>query len=143
MKSKQILQATKKTLALLLVGFSLSSCAILDAQTGASNGGQSSSSSVVQNATSRNAAVVVPEADDNIAAEQRAIINEINRDGVALQYDGVPELGPIPVEPLTENVVEFNYEQADLRLVLEELAAALDVSIVIDQIGRASCRERV
>ena len=132
MKSKQILQATKKTLALLLVGFSLSSCAILDAQTGASNGGQSSSSSVVQNATSRNAAVVVPEADDNIAAEQRAIINEINRDGVALQYDGVPELGPIPVEPLTENVVEFNYEQADLRLVLEELAAALDVSIVID-----------
>ena len=132
MKSKQILQTTKKPLALLLVGFSLSSCAILDAQTGASNGGQSSSSSVVQNATSRNAAVAVPEANDNIAAEQQAIINEINRDGAALQYDGVPELGPIPLEPLTENVVEFNYEQADLRLVLEELAAALDVSIVID-----------
>ena len=132
MKSKQILQATKKPLALLLVGFALSSCAILDAQTGASNGGQSSSSSVVQNATSRNAAVVVPEADDNIAAEQQAIINEINRDGAALQYEGFPELGPIPEEPLTENVVEFNYEQADLRLVLEELAAALDVSIVID-----------
>ena len=69
MKSKQILQATKKPLPLLLVGFALSSCAILDAQTGASNGGQSSSSSVVQNATSRNAAVAVPEANDNIAAE--------------------------------------------------------------------------
>jgi general secretion pathway protein D len=131
-KSKQILQATKKPLALLLVGFALSSCAVLDAQPGAGNGGQSRSNSVAQNATSRNAAVVVPEADDNIAAEQQAIINEINRDGAPLQYDGVPELGPIPVETLTGNVVEFNYEQADLRLVLEELAAALDVSIVID-----------
>ena len=132
MKSKQILQATKKSLAILLVGFALSSCAILDAQSGVRIDGQSSSNSVVQNATSRNAAVAVPEANDNIAAEQQAIINEINRDGAALQYDGFPELGPIPVEPLTENVVEFNYEQADLRLVLEELAAALDVSIVID-----------
>jgi general secretion pathway protein D len=131
-KSKQILQATKKPLALLLVGFALSSCAVLDAQSGASNGRQSSSNSATRNATSPRIAVVVPEADDNIAAEQQAIINEINRDGAALQYDGVPELGPIPVEPLTENVVEFNYEQADLRLVLEELAAALDVSIVID-----------
>ncbi len=132
MKSMQILQATKNPLALLLVGFALSSCAVLDAQSGASNGGQSSSSSVARKATSRNAAVVVPQTDDNIAAEQQAIINEINRDGAALQYDGVPQLGPIPVESLTENVVEFNYEQADLRLVLEELAAALDVSIVID-----------
>jgi general secretion pathway protein D len=131
-KSKQILQATKNPLALLLVGFALSSCAVLDAQPGAGNGGQSSSNSVAQNATNRNAAVVVSEADDNIAAEQQAIINEINRNGAPLQYDGVPEIGPIPVETLTGNVVEFNYEQADLRLVLEELAAALDVSIVID-----------
>jgi len=131
-KSKQILQATKKPLALLLVGFALSSCAVLDAQSGAGNSGQSSSNSVTRNSTSRNAAVVMPQTDVNIAAEQQAIINEINRDGAALQYDGIPELGPTPVEPLTGNVVELNYEQADLRLVLEELAAALDVSIVID-----------
>jgi general secretion pathway protein D len=131
-KSKQILQATKKPLALLLVGFALSSCAVLDAQSGAGNSGQSSSNSVTRNSTSRNAAVVMPQTDVNIAAEQQAIINEINRDGAALQYDGIPELGPTPLEPLTGNVVEFNYEQADLRLVLEELAAALDVSIVID-----------
>ena len=132
MKSKQILQATKKPLALLLVGFALSSCAVLDAQPGAGNSGQSSSNSVTRNSTSRNAAVVMPQTDVNIAAEQQAIINEINRDGAALQYDGIPERGPTPVEPLTGNVVELNYEQADLRLVLEELAAALDVSIVID-----------
>ena len=132
MKSKQILQATKKPLALLLVGFALSSCAVLDAQSSAGNSGQSSSNSVTRNSTSRNAAVVMPQTDVNIAAEQQAIINEINRDGAALQYDGIPERGPTPVEPLTGNVVELNYEQADLRLVLEELAAALDVSIVID-----------
>ena len=132
MKSKQILQATKKPLALLLVGFALSSCAVLDAQSSANNAGQSSSNSGVRNVTSRNAVVAVPEPVDTIAAEQQAIINEINRDGAPLQYDGVPEPGPIPVESLTGNVVEFNYEQADLRLVLEELAAALDVSIVID-----------
>jgi general secretion pathway protein D len=131
-KSKQILQATKKPLALLLVGFALSSCAVLDAQSSANNAGQSSSNSGVRNVTSRNAVVAVPEPVDTIAAEQQAIINEINRDGAPLQYDGVPEPGPIPVESLTGNVVEFNYEQADLRLVLEELAAALDVSIVID-----------
>jgi general secretion pathway protein D len=131
-KSKQILQATKKPLALLLVGFALSSCAVLDAQSSANNAGQSSSNSGVRNVTSRNAVVAVPESVDTIAAEQQAIINEINRDGAPLQYDGVPEPGPIPVESLTGNVVEFNYEQADLRLVLEELAAALDVSIVID-----------
>ena len=132
MKSKQILQATKKPLALLLVGFALSSCAVLDAQSGAGNSGQSGSNSVARNSTSRNAAVVIPQTDVNIAAEQQVIIDEINRDGTALQYDGIPELGPTPLEPLTGNVVEFNYEQADLRLVLEELAAALDVSIVID-----------
>ena len=132
MKSKQILQATKKPLALLLVGFALSSCAVLDAQSSGNNAGQSSSNSGVRNVTSRNAVVAVPEPVDTIAAEQQAIINEINRDGAPLQYDGVPEPGPIPVESLTGNVVEFNYEQADLRLVLEELAAALDVSIVID-----------
>ena len=132
MKSKQILQATKKPLALLLVGFAISSCAVLDAQSSANNAGQSSSNSGVRNVTSRNAVVAVPEPVDTIAAEQQAIINEINRDGAPLQYDGVPEPGPIPVESLTGNVVEFNYEQADLRLVLEELAAALDVSIVID-----------
>jgi general secretion pathway protein D len=131
-KSKQILQATKKPLALLLVGFAFSSCAVLDTQVGASNGGQSSSNSAARNATSRNTAVVVPQADDTIAAQQQAIINEINRDGAALEFDGFQEVIPIPEQALVEDVVEFNYEQADLRLVLEELAAALDVSIVID-----------
>ncbi len=70
MKPKQILQATKKPLALLLVGFAFSSCAVLDTQVGASNGGQSSSNSAARNATSRNTAVVVPQEDDIIAVQQ-------------------------------------------------------------------------
>lgn len=132
MKSKQILQATKKPLALLLIGFALSSCTILDRRSDAGSGGQSSGSPVIANTASRNTAVVIPEAEGNISAEQQLIINEINRDGDALQFDGFEEATPTPVQALVEDVVEFNYEQADLRLVLEELANALDVSIVID-----------
>ncbi len=132
MKSKQILQATKKPLALLLVGIALSSCAVLDAQVGAGGGGQSSGNSVTRNTASSNTALAIPEATGNMSAEQQSIINEINRDGAALQFDGFQEVAPTPEEALVEDVVEFNYEQADLRLVLEELADALDVSIVID-----------
>lgn len=132
MKCKQILQATKKPLALLLAAFALSSCAVLDVQSDAGNGGQNNGNSVQRNATSRNTAVVIPQAESNISAEQQNIINEINRDGDALQFDGFREDPPAPVEASLEDVVEFNYEQADLRLVLEELANALDVTIVID-----------
>jgi general secretion pathway protein D len=38
----------------------------------------------------------------------------------------------VPVTFEGENIVELNYEQADLRIVLEELAQALDITIVID-----------
>ncbi|PCI77079.1 MAG: hypothetical protein COB20_09100 [SAR86 cluster bacterium] len=131
MKSKQILQATIKTLAALLVGFALSSCAVLDAQSNAGGGGQSSGNSVTSNSVIRNTAVVLPETGGNISAEQQATINEINRDGTVLQFDGFQETAPAPEQALAEPL-EFNYEQADLRLVLEELANALDVSIVID-----------
>ena len=60
------------------------------------------------------------------------MIDEINRDGATLEFDGFREVVPTSEQALAEDVVEFNYEQADLRLVLEELADALDVSIVID-----------
>jgi len=131
-KSKKTLQAIKNPLAFLLVGFTFSSCAVLDTQVGAGNGGQSGGNSVTRNAPSPNTAVVVPQAETSISAEQQAIINEINRDGVALEFDGFQEAAPAPEQALTEDVVEFNYEQADLQLVLQELADALDVSIVID-----------
>ena len=132
MKSKQIPQATKKLLAFLLAGFVLSSCAVLDKQASAGNGGQSSSNPVMQKVTGHSTAVVISEEDSSISAEQQTIIDEINRDGATLEFDGFQEVIPTSEQALVEDVVEFNYEQADLRLVLEELADALDISIVID-----------
>ena len=64
--------------------------------------------------------------------DQRAIIEEINRDGQRTSYPGFSEEVPAPVVSEEVDVVEFNYEQADLRLVLEELADALDITILID-----------
>lgn len=85
------------------------------------------------------AEVAVPETQPAIPviagtdiAEQQALIDEINRDGQPLLYPGFREEAPEPVVVEGEDVVELNYEQADLRLVLEELADALDITIVID-----------
>ena len=64
--------------------------------------------------------------------DQQAIIEEINRDGQRTSYPGFSEEVPAPVVSEEVDVVEFNYEQADLRLVLEELADALDITILID-----------
>lgn len=132
MKSKQILRKTKNPLALVLAGLVLSSCAVLDAQSDASDGGQSSANSTARATASRSTSVAIPVAEDTTSAEQQAIIDEINRDGAAIQFDGYQESAPAPEQPLAEDIVEFNYEQADLRLVLEELANALDLSLVID-----------
>ncbi|ALO44746.1 type II secretion system secretin GspD [Pseudohongiella spirulinae] len=66
------------------------------------------------------------------AAERQALIDEINRDGRASPSQGRREAVPAPVLPPADNTLELNYEQADLREVLEELADALDLSIIID-----------
>ena len=77
-------------------------------------------------------AAALPEDGSEVSREQQALIDEINRDGNVLQYDGLQETVPGPQQAASEDVVELNYEQADLRLVLEELADALDISIIID-----------
>lgn len=128
------ISATKKPLVLLLIGFALSSCAVLEAQSSGGPGTAGTGSSPAPSQTSSNAAVEIPEAEAEAAAsaERQALIDEINRDGERPQFDGITETAPVPVNDLNEDVVELNYEQADLRLVLEELADALDISIVID-----------
>lgn len=66
------------------------------------------------------------------SAAQLELIEEINRDG-ARPAGGPPiDIAPQPVDGDADEVVELNYEQTDLRLVLEELAEALDISLVID-----------
>lgn len=68
----------------------------------------------------------------NVSSEQQELIDEINRDGQPFTYQGFDEELP-EVEPIeSQDVVQLDYEQADLRLVLEELADALDITLVID-----------
>ena len=72
---------------------------------------------------------VIPATD---FVEQQNLIEEINRDGLSFSYPGLSEQVPAPVDVQGPDVVELNYEQADLRLVLEQLAESLDISILID-----------
>ena len=72
---------------------------------------------------------VIPTTD---FVEQQNLIEEINRDGLSFSYPGFSEQVPVPVDVQGPDVVELNYEQADLRLVLEQLAESLDISILID-----------
>jgi general secretion pathway protein D len=126
-----------RKLALIgLLALALPSCAVIESRsttTSAPAPGQAST----QQSTARSAASSgqnsLPLASDS--AQQQAIreqIEQINRDGQALDYAGLREQVPQPVTVAGEDVVELNYEQADLRLVLEELADALDLTIVID-----------
>ncbi|MBM88406.1 MAG: type II secretion system protein GspD [Gammaproteobacteria bacterium] len=64
--------------------------------------------------------------------EQQALIDAINREGESFQYRGFSEQIPQPEIIEGDDIVELNYEQADLRIILEELANALDIAIVLD-----------
>ena len=74
----------------------------------------------------------IPVISTNDFVEQQNIIEEINRDGLSFSYPGFSEQVPAPLDVQGPDVVELNYEQADLRLVLEQLAESLDISILID-----------
>ncbi len=132
MKFKQSLKITKMPIAVLMLGMALSSCTILDAQSSAGSPAQPSSANNAQSPAVRTSAVEIPSSGNSVSNEQQALIDEINRDGAALQFDGFRDDVPVPEQIIEDDVVELNYEQADLRLVLEELADAVDISIVID-----------
>ena len=82
--------------------------------------------------TASQAATAIPVLETVSSAEQQALIDAINRDGRASQFNGFREPVPSPEVADGDDVVELNYEQAELRLVLEELADALDITLVID-----------
>ncbi len=110
----------------------LSSCAALSNQsssngnTGQSSGGTRSTSAM----TGQAEAISVIESPVN--TEQLRLIDQINRDGRRMTTPGLGDSGPAPVTFDGENIIELNYEQVDLRVVLEELANALDITILID-----------
>ena len=78
------------------------------------------------------AATAIPVLETVSSAEQQALVDASNRDGRASQFNGFREPVPSPEVADGDDVVELNYEQAELRLVLEELADALDITLVID-----------
>ena len=82
--------------------------------------------------SSANASAKIPVIPATDFVEQQNLIEEINRDGLSFSYPGFSEQVPVPVDVQGPDVVELNYEQADLRLVLEQLAESLDISILID-----------
>jgi len=111
------------------------SCAVLESGGGDSTGKVQPSTVISTNSSSsssQNNQAATPILETTNAAEQQALIGEINRDGQPSNYPGFREDVPVPVAFQGEDIVELNYEQADLRLVLEELADALDISLVID-----------
>lgn len=125
----------RKALLLPCVTLALASCSILENDSNAEN--QSEEAPVQQldvgvAAGSESVQTNIPVIGTIDLSEQQALIDEINRDGEPAVLPGVLEQAPEPVSVSGENVVELNYEQVDLRLVLEELAEALDITIVID-----------
>lgn len=127
----------KKHLALLGLALSLSSCAVFEHGSGAQAGNASASTAPGSDTRTGAAAVAgnqtvatLPVNDsDN---EQQRLIDEINRVGEDVNLPGYTETPPQAVTPEAEDIVELNYEQADLRVILEELAEAVDATIIID-----------
>jgi general secretion pathway protein D len=74
----------------------------------------------------------LPEDNGNAAAAERAAaIADVNRDGRVIQLGRFVEDAPA-VQPPANNVVQLNYEQEDLRIVLEQLGAVLNLNMIID-----------
>ncbi len=122
-----------KPLALSLAITALSACTTLQSSGQQTSGPVSNTSQPTQTVTNNpQAATEIPVIETNNSEEQRALIDAINRDGQRTGYSGFREEVPTPETIDGEDVVELNYEQAELRLVLEELANALDISLVID-----------
>ena len=120
---------------MIVIGIiTLQSCAMLDHENGSASAKPPSSVQATSIAAGDTAASgpEIPVISGTNNAEQQAIIDAINRDGQIFQYAGFNELIPQPEVVEGDDIVELNYEQADLRLVLEELADALDITIVLD-----------
>jgi len=119
-------------LALLTgIGISLAACTAADSQTTNQPAG-TPPSTVTTRSAGVSSTAGIPELGTANAAEQQSLIAEINRDGNPLAFQPFREQAPEAVDPQGDDVVELNYEQADLRQVLEDLADAIDITLVAD-----------
>jgi general secretion pathway protein D len=125
----------KNHLALLTMAIGLSSCVAMDSDqqvgvAGGSNAFQAQEQRQSGNDAQRDALVAADsQASQN---EQDRIIDEINRNGRRDAAPSYTQRTPTAVNASSDSGLELNYEQADLRVVLEELVDALDMSIIID-----------
>lgn len=129
---------TGRPLALVAAVLLLTSCAALEpsrqqpGETDASSDGGNGRSEQTSQTTQLGNQPEPSEEEQARREERRQLIEEINRDGRTPGLDGYREEPPAPVQTPSNDVVELNYEQADLQEVLTDLADALDISMVID-----------
>ncbi|MCP5347797.1 MAG: type II secretion system secretin GspD [Gammaproteobacteria bacterium] len=115
-------------------GIGLASCSSLESRTApvTAQTAPGTTPATTRPAPSSSTLINVPELTSGNVEEQQRLIEEINRDGSRVQVSGYRDQAPQPVNPQGEDVVELNYEQADLRQVLEDLADAIDITVVAD-----------
>lgn len=131
-KNKNKNSMNLKPLAIVPAMILLSSCAAMSNQSTSSGSATPSAGSIRSTAARTSQAEAIAVIESPVNTEQMRLINEINRNGQRVTAAGLADTAPQPVTFDGENIVELNYEQADLRIVLEELAEALDITIVID-----------
>lgn len=133
MKPNLFSPGRSRKLCLTLLLLSLTSCSMLPNQTGSGSNAPAPGPVVTPTSiTAQSGQTEIPELVNPNAAEQQQLINEINRDGRQNTISGFTDTIPGGNTATGDEVVSLNYEQADLRLVLEELARALDITVVID-----------
>ncbi len=129
----------RRLAALIACALVLSSCAVLDSSPrplGPFSGRPDAEAGASFKSAAEVAAEEIAEIASPGSAQQQRLISEINRDGSQPALSGYRETVPRAADGDTprdaDDVVELNYEQADLRLVLEQLAESLDMSVVMD-----------
>ncbi|MDP2286231.1 MAG: type II secretion system secretin GspD, partial [Pseudohongiella sp.] len=126
-------KGTLKNMSLMGLAIGLTSCAAFDAQNSSMIPELQPRPSPVVNASSGASGLeLLTVSDEQVDNERIALIEEINRDGRRSGIQPYRETAPSPVQRPSEDIVALNYEQADLRDILAELADALDISMVID-----------
>jgi general secretion pathway protein D len=121
-----------KLLVLPGILLTLAACVVLDPQQGTVSAPAARTAVTTRPAPVGSQAEAIPVIAAIDTSAQQALIAEINRDGQAVNIPDFREQVPVPVPVSGANIVELNYEQVDLQVVLEELADALDITISTD-----------
>ncbi len=131
-----LIQLKMKPLALALLALLLTSCAASSSSQQPIPAAGATTAQPRSTLSGGSTASQLPGADAEAQQReieaQQALLDQINRDGNPPQASGFRERVPAPQTADGDDTVQLNYEQADLRTVLEELADALDISIIID-----------